>query len=360
MLATACLTLLLLAQPGPDAPDEPEDKPSLVGLPPGHLFCGAKGRFTLTAAVAPTEVRVGEPVTLTLTFTATRAGRLPPERLTAEQLHTLPGLGKEDFDIDPPRPEDTRTRRRWYRKRPGPGDKRPGPGDVYEFVYRLRPKRPDVTAVPSLPLVFWDPDIFSSDNARHFQACPTEAVSLRVLPPERYATPLVAPEVIFRHAAGPEVLERRSPRGLPGVGVVLLALLGPPLLCLGWYRLWRRLWPDAERLARLRRSRAAAAALEALHGLNRAPAEQRADLAAAAVALYLRERLDLAVAEPTPQETAAHLEAVGCPAPLTRRARTFFAACDAARFGAAAPDDLSGPGVELIAAVEEEACRPPS
>ena len=29
------------------------------------------------------------------------------------------------------------------------------------------------------------------------------------------------------------------------MGVILLALLGPPLLCLGWYRLWRRLWPDA-------------------------------------------------------------------------------------------------------------------
>src|SRR5262249_60517375 len=116
---------------------------------------------------------------------------------------------------------------------------------LHALVAPRRPRRPAVPAAPSPPLVFSAPDIASSDNARRFQARPTEAVPLRVLPPERYATPLVAPEVNFRHAAGPEVLGRRSPRGLPGVGPVLLALLGPPLLCLGWHRLLRRLWPGA-------------------------------------------------------------------------------------------------------------------
>src|SRR5579884_1936827 len=170
MFATACLTLLLLAQPDPDPPDEPDpDEVSLVGKPAGYLFCGASGRFRLSADVEPKSVRLGETVRLTLTFTAVGPGRLPPQRLKPDELRTVPGLGGRDFDLAPPEPGDYRSTQRWYRKRPSVGD-------TYQFVYRLRPKRENVAAVPSLPLVYYNPDLRTSDNARRFQVLTTEAV----------------------------------------------------------------------------------------------------------------------------------------------------------------------------------------
>jgi hypothetical protein len=53
---------------------------------------------------------------------------------------------------------------------------------------------------------------------------------------------------------------------------------------------------------------------------------------AGAVADYLRERFDLAAAEPTPTEAEALLLARGCPAGLAEKAALLLRACSAARF----------------------------
>jgi hypothetical protein len=109
-------------------------------------------------------------------------------------------------------------------------------------------------------------------------------------------------------------------------------LLGPPLGCAAWYAIWRRVYPDAARKTKQRRCRAATLALKQLERLPRGSTEVRAAHIAAAVTIYLQQRLDLPAAEPTPAEAAAHLRTAGCPDTLSDRAELFFKSCDAARF----------------------------
>jgi hypothetical protein len=130
-----------------------------------------------------------------------------------------------------------------------------------------------------------------------------------------------------------------------------------------WYVCWRRLYPDAARLASQRRSRAARRALQALATSRRLDAMARASRIAAVVAEYLQERLDLSIAEPTPPEVAALLAQRGCSLALAEQAVRLFEACDRARFVPAAeinPADLADAAVVFILAVEEETCPVPS
>jgi hypothetical protein len=113
-----------------------------------------------------------------------------------------------------------------------------------------------------------------------------------------------------------------------------------------WYVVWRRLYPDAARRARIRRSRAARRALHLLR--HAGPRETPA-----IVADYLRQRLDLATAEPTPAEVVEHLYRVGMDGQLADRTADFLHACDAARF---APhgngDELPGQAADLVLELE--------
>jgi hypothetical protein len=192
----------------------------------------------------------------------------------------------------------------------------------------------------------------------------TDPIPLQVRPHEAVAVPLQAPASAFQLATGPGLLARQAPWAPPGVAVTALLLLGPPLLCAAWYSGWRRRYPDAARQARQRRSRAARLALQQLRAARGLPPDQRAARAASAVASYLRERLELAAAEPTPLETARHLQRKGCSAEVTEQAAGFFRACDEARFLPAPPPDGPDPaaaGTQLILAVEAETCpRAPS
>ena len=86
---------------------------------------------------------------------------------------------------------------------------------------------------------------------------------------------------------------------------------------------------------------------------------QAAEVIAAIVAGYLQQRLDLAVAEPTPREIAALFEQRGFSSALTAQAVHLFEACDSARFLPAAEvqeTNLTDAAEAFILAVEEEMC----
>ena len=138
--------------------------------------------------------------------------------------------------------------------------------------------------------------------------------------------------------------------------LLALLLLAPPLACGIWYVVWQRLYPDAARRARQRRSRAARQALHDVRAARGLPGEQAARLAEV-VTLYLRYCLDLLASVPTPLEVTAHLEKVGLSAGLCRQAFTFYETCDVLRF-APSPvrdaTDLAAAAEELILAVESE------
>src|SRR5262249_6082267 len=139
------------------------------------------------------------------------------------------------------------------------------------------------------------------------------------------------PDRLYQLAAGPEVLRRDRDFALPRPAVMLLLLLAPPVLCGGWYWVWRLRNPDGLRLARQRRSRAGSQALASLQLLARSDRAGVQEMAAI-VTTYLQDRLDFPVFEPTPAEVLAHLEHAGYTATVGAQAAAWFQACDAARF----------------------------
>jgi hypothetical protein len=147
---------------------------------------------------------------------------------------------------------------------------------------------------------------------------------------------------------------------LPGLVIVLVLFLLPPLMCVAWYQAWGRLYPDAARLAHLRRSRAARQVLKALRTMKQQqPAEQAGSAVAAAVGKYLRQRLELPAAELTPYEVTVSLQQAGVPTALAEEFADLFHACDTARFAPVSRPDgqnLAGQASRLIRQLEAEPC----
>jgi hypothetical protein len=230
----------------------------------------------------------------------------------------------------------------------------------------LKPRRTEVRALPSLPFVYFNPYLLTASKG--FQVLYTDPIPLQVLPHEKVQLPIQAPEQVFVLAMGPGVLDRQTPWTPPQLGAILGLLLMPPVACVAWYLVWRRIYPDTARMASQQRSGAARRALQAIHALRRLDAQTRAARTTAIVAGYLQQRLDLTIAEPTPHEVALLLSQHDYSPALTERAAQFFDTCDRARFLPAddvtsgsdlSPVELHDSAIQLILAVEEETCPTP-
>jgi hypothetical protein len=125
-----------------------------------------------------------------------------------------------------------------------------------------------------------------------------------------------------------------------------------------WYAVWRRLYPDAARAARLRRGRAARRALDALARLPD-DARARAERIAAALARYLGERFEPVPASLTPDEAAAVLRRAQLDN-LASRLGDAWARTDEARFAADPASRLSADEARRLVLDMEEAACPPS
>jgi hypothetical protein len=325
------------------------DEPPLRNRPP--RFNGAVGSFDVSAEAKPTTLHLDETLTLTLRITANGPFQRPPTR---PDLREEPKL-VEMFHVEAlPVPDDH------------PADRSP-----WEFVYRLKPRDVTVDAVPSLPFVFYRPG--TSATARGaYQTVYTRHIPLIVKPPETSSPssttadrkPIEAPEWAWRIADGEVVLHRPSAAPVPGGLIALLLLVGMPVLSVGWYLVWRHWYPDAARIAEVQRSEAARQALHALRSVHRLQPEDQARQASTVVARYLRQRIVLAIAEPTAVEVAAALGSAGCSEPLAGELSCFFRESDEARF-APEPPTAAGrweeEGTRLILALEGELCpSPPS
>ena len=308
-------------------PSEEDDIP-VVGRPAGLPFSGASGAFTVEAKAEPTSLRVEAPITYTVTVSATGSFRHAPRR---PDLRLLPafvgGFYIEDLE-QAKRPADART---------------------WAFVYRLKPRRADVSEGPALPFVYFNPAIHPA--SRGFQISYTDAIPLKILAAEEYAPLPALSDATYSLATGPGVLGTRQAAddrtGLPRRLVLLIAGERRRLVC-GAFLLppGKIRHPDASRKTRRRRSRAANEALRLLRSARRS-ADAAARLAdpADALARYLHERFDLAAADPTPAKEAASgslRPEPGCAAP--RRGRggpRSFAACDDCPLRARRPSGAS-------------------
>jgi hypothetical protein len=350
--ALACALLALAAPPAAGQGDDAEapGRAPLVGRPAdvpftegSASFAGRAGEYRAPFEVVPSvdkpRVEVLEQLLYTVTIRAVGKLHHPPARF---DLSLVPAF-KHAFEI-----EDLTEK-----EQVGPAE--------WCWVFGLRPKGSHVREVPGLPFAYYNPDLQPPE--RGFQVLWTDPVALEVREPEPPPVPVRPHPDATVIAVGPAVRRAERPWPAPGGLMVALAWAVPAALSAAWYAAWRWLYPDAARAARRRRSRAARLALRALAGLDGVAGRLRGERVAAVVAEYLRERFELAAAEPTPEEGRALLLARRLPGELPLRAAELLAGCDAARFAPdVAPDgsdDLPAQARTFILAVEEQACTPP-
>jgi hypothetical protein len=131
--------------------DVPEPRPA--------TFCGGIGTYRVSAAANPVELRVGDPLTLTLDI-ARDAGSGSLDLVSAPDLAANPQIA-DNFEIVDRNPTGRVDR------------------EVKRFTYALRPKRADVK-IPAVAVTFFDPDTeeFSEIATRPLALTVTEASRL--------------------------------------------------------------------------------------------------------------------------------------------------------------------------------------
>jgi hypothetical protein len=204
------------------------------------------------------------------------------------------------------------------------------------FVYRLRPRGPGVNRLPSLP--FWyDTGIRVGNPFQLTRAKGIDIVVARVAKARPPAVPLIEPDRLFQLEAGPPLLDREP--FAPGIGSWALLFGMGLVIAGGWYAGWRWVYPEGVRLARLRRSRAARRAADAIGRAGRGA--DPAGTIAAVVIGYLRARFPLPPGAETPTEIGDGLRAAGLAAPQVDWVEAFLRRCDEFRFAPISDKPLS-------------------
>lgn len=137
-------------------------------------YNGAIGTFTMTASARPTEMPVGDPITLALSI----RGASGLQRLTPPRLERVEELIR-DFEVSSDIPGGTIE------------------GDRKVFNVTIRPLREDVKEIPALPLSYFNP------RSERFETTLSRPIPIRVLPAVKLALP-----------------EPQQGPALPGVGVL--------------------------------------------------------------------------------------------------------------------------------------------
>jgi hypothetical protein len=289
-------------------------------------FSGAVGRFQLDVDVNPKILRVGDPLSLTLTLRG--EGLLetvhPPALERQEKL-------AQDFKLqaDPPAVKTD--------------------SDAKTFTYTLRPRRTGIRELPPLEIAYFDPD------TQRFQVLRSPAVPLRV----DAASTLEVADVVdpagdsVKSVPGQELTEGilanysgdklLSPQHFQvQVGWLTGLLLALPPVAYGAALLWR--WrarqrqqhPDAQR-ARKARERALSH-LQALSTQQHQGDAALCDGVHQAIVGYIGDRLRLVGAGLTVDDVTRHLQARQLDQELIEQSAALLHLCDSARY---APGSLA-------------------
>jgi hypothetical protein len=228
------------------------------------------------------------------------------------------------------------------------------------FIYRLRPHSESTALIPEVRFRYFNPKLEVPAEQEHlrFPAADSNAIPIQVRPPVEpppaQLTPLDIPDFATQVATGPNIL--KPPVGNPPVWVWILALVVPPVLAVSWAIVWRTLYPDAAKLAMLKRNRAVRHALASVAASKTLPADRVADAISSAVLTYLRERFELPPGRFTPPEVADFLQSTGCPPDRARMVESLLRDCDHRRFAPThAHSEMAVDAAQLIVALEEPA-----
>ncbi len=216
-------------------------------------YRGAVGSYRITAAADPLSVAAGDAVTLQLMVLNSGSGASPLDRLSAPPLDAITALTR-DFDVTP-----------------GPiaGVLRSG---AKVFTTTIRPRRADVTEIPPIPLVSFDPETQS------FVTTQSDPIALAVRPAERLSLDGLTDGPLPADAGTPESSQDVASDGpqwlaLPDVPPsrrarpwfwVALYLVVPAAAVLS-----RGIWWAIIRLGRAERTRASRAISRARRSLKR-------------------------------------------------------------------------------------------
>ena len=302
-----CVLVLLLTYSFPLSRLVAQDEAPLINQP-SENFYHAQGR---AVKVVWSLDRDSVPEDGELTATLTITGATNPQRVVRPDLKKLSEFESRFVIAD--------------KADPMPGER----ATEVKFSYLLRPRNRSVDKVPTLQFYFYNPAApvgkmqFPLTTARAVPITVTEAPKIE--PP---AIPLGEPDHLFAVTSGQQLLEKRSLN--PGYWLWLVVGLTGPLCAIGWFVAWRRVFPDAVRLAKMRRSRAARRAIDTVHRAAKAIDPPAA--IATAVLGYLRTRFPFPPGAVTPVEIEATLGELGVDAPECQAIAGFFRACDAARF----------------------------
>jgi hypothetical protein len=323
--AGVLLCALVLASPQSGAAAA---APTLIGQPTEHFYHAAGNRVRVAWRLERTTVPEDGELLATLVVT----GAENPGKVTRPDLRALPDFQSRFVISDVPPTESS--------------------GDV-RFSYRLRPRSRTVSMVPALPFHYYNPS--APQGKKQFPLTTAKAVEITVTEPAPKppppAIPLDEPESLFETTTGADLLER-SPF-TPGIWLWVIVAIAGPAASVAWFLVWRKVYPDAARQSRVRRSRAARRAMDAIQRAGTSP-----DPAAAistALLSYLRARYPFPPGAVTPPEIAAGLRELGAGPDLAHAAMLCFRNCDAARF-APSPGDterLAADAAALIGRMEQ-------
>ncbi len=303
------------------------------------FFRGAVEPYTLSVTAKPTEVRVGDPITLTMTLRG--KGRL--DLLQAPALAEVPEL-TERFQV----PDEVLA-----------GSVQ---GDSKVFTQSIRAKSESVTEVPPIPFAYFDTKtekfvvVRSRPIPLKVEAARRMAVSEVVEARPGLATPTHLTElsggIVANYYGSAELLADQSFEP----GLISLAIAAAPSL------LFAVLWVGRRRKERLRTDRPYARRRTARRNASRALASARggagadvADAVAGAVLGYLADRCNLPTAGLTRTDAVEALLHKGVRPDVAERLDALLRCCDDVRYagrGVDAGDPLVVRAQECIRELE--------
>jgi hypothetical protein len=281
-------------------------------------FTGIVGDFTLTASVGPTNVAVGDPITVKIQI----SGRGPIESLT------LPAAQWREFKTYPPTTK-VETADPF------------GMQGFKSFEQVAVPLNAEVRELPPIEFSFYDAE------KKTFRTLRQPATPLTVRPTGSIPQPLIGSNLLAR-AEEPQIrqdivpikqrpgaLERPQPPLARQTGFLALQALPVLLLAVSWG--WRRRADSLAANPRLRRQREVARFTDAgLAELRRHATAKDSDGFFATVFRLLQEqigeRLDVPSSSITEAVVAERLRPRGVPDPMLEALGELFEACNSARY----------------------------
>lgn len=304
------LSLLAVAQ---DRPPTLDDFPPFIRLTENFYGALDSGKGVTVKWSAPKSVPRDTEFTLTLIV----SGAVNPHELVRPDLRKFEAFTRQFQFLD--KPDHTE---------PAAA---PSATEV-RYNYRVLPRAADKVDVPPLDYVYYRPKAHEKEQ---FQPGRARSITISITAPAaKVATPPIeAPEEFFTLAAD------EPPAWSPGLFAWVLPVAAVPVVVGGWLLVWRVVFPDAARLAKLRRNRATRTALDRLKQAH--SSVDPAGAAAFAFRQYLTARFGVPPSAQTPTEVAVALRTLDHPAERAIDAEAFLRACDATRFDLSSDNELS-------------------